>query len=159
MTNTQIEEQIRQRKFLEAFVETQDLHEAAGIAQMSIDKARRVLTRLGNEYKILFAKIGLTTEDVLLELKKMILNPEEVGVTRDGIKIYRKNKKVQLKAIELYLNATGALKSTVDVNMKVETQVDAAKERAVVEKLKATPDYKLLRERALGVIKEINQNS
>lgn len=126
----------KHKKFLEHFVETRDVKEAARLS--GIENPATISAyyhKYKNIYKALFEKLEMP-ETTLLESLIEIANTGSVP-TAHGLQT---SDSVRLKAIEIILKLMGALSDNavvVNVNTAEQKQRDAEREFAVYTRLKA----------------------
>lgn len=123
------DEKTKHQIFLETFVETRDISEAARRAGIENPATiKNYYSHYKNYYKALFEKIGMP-EDSLLE----VLGDLSANAEKDSDK---------LKAIELILKLTGALTDatqTVNVNVGADKEKEKQNEIAIYGKIKNDP--------------------
>lgn len=149
--------------FLETLIETRNFTEATKAAGVSKATANALLQKYSNIYKALFAKLGLTEENVLMVLKENILNPEEVRYDAFGRPVVSKDRSVQLKAIETYGKLVGAISSGANVNVQIGNG-EAVEEKTktdekIYNNIKASPQFTAIQETVLAAIEKANQEA
>lgn len=149
------------RMFLETLVETRDFDTAVKTAGITKPVANALLQKYSNIYKAVFERLGLTEDDVLLVLKKMVINPEEISFDKfTGAPVVTQDKNLQLKAMQIYFDIVGMTSKqpqvAVQINIKNET-VDNDKQ--IYDKIKASDNYKEIRQTMLNAIDETNKEA
>lgn len=151
-----ITETQKQKTFLETLVSTRNFNAAVKAAGYGKAGAEAALLKYSNIYKAMFARLGLSEDDVFKELKTMILNPEE-PYTRDGITKYKKDRRTQLAAIEVYAKLVGMITAGVSVQIN---QGDAkAQSTKVYDALRELPNFDEIENRVLSAIDTNNKEA
>jgi hypothetical protein len=148
-----------EKKFLEKYIESKNLKESMEYAGIRKQRADSILARYTNYFKARLTVLGLTEDDVLLELKKLVVNP--VDVKYDAIRgkhISIPDNKLRLSAIDTYLQLIGAL--TSGSNMAVQINVNnTEKETKIYFEMKDKPEFKALEALMLKSIDNMNNGA
>jgi len=143
-------------KFLTVYIETHVVDQACKAAGISKHQAHRIIENYQNKFKAKLAILGLTEDNVLTELKKLILSPQDVSYdTMRGKLVSIPDNHLRIKAIETYLKLIGALSD--GPLMVVNINQDKEKENRLYLEMKEQPEFKAMETKMLQSIEKLRE--
>lgn len=144
--------------FLETLVSTRNFDEAVRVSGVSKAVANSLIQKYSTIYKAMFERLGLSEDDVMLEFKQILLNPEVVEYDVLGKPTVTKDRKLQLQAMNTYFDIVGATQKSAGVNIQINNAVQdtAAEEKRIYDKLRQAPEFAQLQQAMLDAITKTN---
>jgi phage terminase small subunit len=124
----------KKKKFLAAYIDTQNISEAARVANITQATGSRWAKKYSNMLEIQFEHLGLDRNTVMQKHAHQIHNvPQKVKVSKDGSEHFEDDVAAHLKAIDMYYEITGIKKSSPaivvvnDVSAESKAEIDIFK--------------------------------
>jgi phage terminase small subunit len=149
----------KKKNFLTAYIDTQNISEAARVAKISNQTGMRWAKKFSNLIEVQFENLGLDRNIVLQKHAHQIKNiPQKVKVSKDGSKHYEDDTASHLKAIEMYYDITGIKKSAPSIVVVNDVSAEA---KAEIDIFKALPEEtkKIVRDKIISMRLEINNSA
>lgn len=148
----------KKKKFLAAYIDTQNISEAARVANITQATGSRWAKKYSNMLEIQFEHLGLDRNTVLERHAQVIKEPPvKLKVTKQGIS-KETDAAAHLKAIDMYYEITGMKKSAPSI---VVVNDVSAESKAEIDIFKALPEEtkKIVRDKIISMRLEINNSA
>jgi phage terminase small subunit len=148
----------KKRNFLTAYIDTQNISEAARVANITQATGSRWAKKYSNMLEIQFEHLGLDRNTVLERHAQAIKEPPvKLKVTKQGV-FKETDAAAHLKAIDMYYEITGIKKSSPAI---VVVNDVSAESKAEIDIFKALPEEtkKIVRDKIISMRAKSNANA